>query len=133
MKSTLLALFLSVVGMNAFAQAAAPTLTTIVVNDEKENLLADSSSRTLYTFDVDKGQVTSMCTAKCAELWPAYILTAQEAAGVNAPFGVIVRESKQNQLTYNGQPVYTYALDRGVPADSGDGVGGVWHYIVVKP
>lgn len=110
---------------------AAPELTTTVTNDEGEVLLADSTGRTLYTFDLDKN-TSSACNADCAEVWPPYLLTANEAKNLKEPLGQIVRANKKIQLTYKGSPVYLYSFDRGPAADAGDGVGDVWHYIEIK-
>lgn len=111
---------------------SSPSLTTTVLNDEKEVLLADGFSRTLYIFDLDTGSGTSKCNADCAEVWPPYILTAQEAASVQAPLGSVVRANKKLQLTYNGNPVYSYIFDRAKGDDHGDGIGDVWHYVQIK-
>ncbi len=108
------------------------TLTREVKNDEKETLLADSFSKTLYVFDVDQNSGTSKCTGDCAEVWPPYILTPGEAAGLKAPLGSVARSNKKLQLTYSGRPVYTYIFDRSAGDDHGDGVGGVWHYLELK-
>jgi predicted lipoprotein with Yx(FWY)xxD motif len=108
------------------------SMTKLVQNDEKENLVADVYSRTLYVFDADLKQTTSKCDGVCAEHWPAVLLTADEAKALVAPLGAIVRTSNQLQLTFDGRPVYTYAFDRHVGDDQGDGLGGVWHYIEIK-
>ncbi|HWU44823.1 MAG TPA: hypothetical protein VN132_15330 [Bdellovibrio sp.] len=106
-----------------------PSLTTTVTNSEGESLVADSFSRTLYVFDMDQNQTTPMCTGDCAEIWPPYIVTADEAQGLMDPLGTITRTSGKMQLTYKGRPVYVYSLDREVGDDKGDGIGNVWHYI----
>jgi predicted lipoprotein with Yx(FWY)xxD motif len=95
-------------------------------------VVADTFNRTLYVFDVDSGSDTSKCIADCAEVWPPYILSADEAAGLQAPLGSITRDNKKLQLTYDGHPVYTYAFEREVGGDAGDGIGGVWHYIEIE-
>lgn len=106
-------------------------LTTISVNDEGENLLSDTRGSTLYVFDLDQNSSVSKCNAACAEVWPPYLLTETEVASLEAPFSSIIRDNKKAQLTYEGRPVYTYAFDRGLAADAGDGIGGVWHYIEI--
>lgn len=125
-----LLIILSLVGINAWAEPA--SFTTVAANKEGESILADSFARTLYVFDVDQGSNTSKCAADCAEVWPPFLLTATEAAGLQAPLGTIARANKKLQLTFNGRPVYTYMLDRQQGDDRGDGIGGVWHYIGVK-
>ena len=136
MKMKTLVWFVIIAPLFALADATTPvvpSLTNTVVNDEGESLLGDGSNRTLYVFDVDQSKAgSSLCNAKCAEVWPPYLLTAQEVAGLKAPLGSIVRDAGTVQLTYNGRPVYTYALDRHSADDQGDGIGGVWHYIQLK-
>jgi predicted lipoprotein with Yx(FWY)xxD motif len=116
--------------LNASAGQPQP-LTSQVKNDENEVLLADSFSRTLYIFDLDNGQATSACNGACAELWPPYLISADEVTGLVAPFGSLKRTSQKIQLTYQNHPLYTYAPDRKVGDDQGDDVGNVWHYIKV--
>lgn len=123
--------FLLLATSAAFAGDVKSTLTTISINEEGQKLLADSRGNTLYVFDVDLNQATSKCNAACAEVWPPYLITAQEVAELKAPLATITRENGKAQLTYNGRPVYTYAFDRGVADDGGNGIGGVWHYIEV--
>jgi predicted lipoprotein with Yx(FWY)xxD motif len=111
---------------------AVPALTREVQNNEKEVLLADSFGKTLYTFDLDLGSGTSRCKGDCAEVWPPYILTDEEKAHLALPFGAIERSNRKLQLTYDGQPVYTYIFDRAMGDDKGDNIGGVWHYIELE-
>jgi predicted lipoprotein with Yx(FWY)xxD motif len=112
------------------AEPGAPKpLTMVTTNSKGQNMLADTFGKTLYVFDVDQGKPTSACNGGCAEIWPPYLLSADEVARVVAPFGVVQRTSQQPQLTYNGRPIYTYIFDREINNDLGDGVGKVWHLI----
>ncbi len=107
-------------------------LTREVTNDEQEILLADSFGKTLYTFDLDIGAVTSKCKGDCAEVWPPYILSEEEKAKLVAPFGFVERTNKKIQLTFKGLPLYTYIFDRNEGEDKGDNIGGVWHYVEIE-
>jgi predicted lipoprotein with Yx(FWY)xxD motif len=107
-------------------------LTTITTNREGEPLLADAIGKTLYTFDLDKGTGTSVCSGDCAEVWPPLLVTAEETKFLQAPFGTVIRSNRKAQLTHEGQPVYSYAFDRVQGDEIGDGIGGVWHYIKVE-
>ncbi len=116
-----------------FSAAYAETVfVTQVTNAEAEVLLADSFNRTLYVFDKDVGQAVPTCTADCAETWPPYTISREEAATLTAPLAAVARANKQLQLTYMGRPLYTFAFERTKGADLGDGLGGVWHYVEVK-
>ncbi|UOF00598.1 COG4315 family predicted lipoprotein [Bdellovibrio reynosensis] len=111
--------------------ASASTLTSLVTNSQGEQLVADAYRRTLYVFDADLNQTVPACNGDCAEVWPPYLLTDQDAASLSGPLGKIIRMNGRQQLTYEGRPVYTYAYDRSVGDDLGNAVGGVWHSIVV--
>ena len=100
-------------------------LTKVVVNDENEHLVADLTNKTLYVFDLDQGKPAPACNADCAEVWPPYLVNADEKAKLVAPLGTIARANGKLQLTYDGRPVYTYAFDRKAADDQGDGLGGV--------
>jgi predicted lipoprotein with Yx(FWY)xxD motif len=116
----------------AFADQAPRSFVVEFTNDEKEVLITDEYHRTLYVFDNDLKQKSSVCNANCAETWPPYVVTAEEAATLKAPLGTLARANKSLQLTYLGRPLYLYAFDRAVGDDLGDGLGGVWHYIEIK-
>ena len=136
MKSIVFALALvsaPVLALAVPAQPAKPAVTFVsqITNDEGEVLLTDQFQRTLYVFDRDMGQAQSVCTGGCAETWPPYIVDAQEAAALTAPLGTLARGNGL-QLTYAGRPVYTFAFDRMIGDDHGDGLGGVWHYIEIQ-
>ncbi len=143
MKTTIALLALVLNASIALADYGTPTptpvavepkveLTTVTVNDEGEHLLADTKGNTLYVFDLDQGKPAPTCSTDCAEVWPPYLISASEAKNLVAPLGSIARANKKVQVTYEGRPVYTYAFDRGVAADAGDDIGGVWHYIELE-
>ena len=99
------------------------TATNVYVGTQYGNLL--------YTFDLDsKG--TSSCTQTCAEKWPPFVVSPEEAKLLASPFGTTVRASGLLQVTIDVKPVYTYYLNRVEGDDLGDGVGGVWHDIDFK-
>lgn len=94
-------------------------------------VLADSGGRTLYALDADRGG-TSSCYGRCAEAWPP-LLTEGDPHPSNgasaAEVGTGERRDGTAQVTYAGQPLYTYAGDEGPGEASGDGVvsfGGTW-------
>lgn len=125
---------MSSISMSAFAQYGEPTVALVseVQNDEGEVLLADSLGKTLYVFDVDLGTPTSQCVGDCAEVWPPYIITAEEAQTLVSPLGSVARTNGKLQLTRDGRPLYTYIFDRAKGDELGEGIGGVWHYIEIE-
>jgi predicted lipoprotein with Yx(FWY)xxD motif len=125
MKRVLFSLLL-LISTAALAQDGA--LTSEVVLSETEKILGDSFGRSLYTFDIDQPGV-SRCSGRCAEEWPPVLISAAEAALVQAPFSVHTRANGLLHLMLNNQPLYTYFLDRKVTDVKGDDIGGVWHII----
>ncbi len=119
-------LILATSAANAFA-GYQTTFVKAVSDDGSEYVLADSTKKTVYTFDNDPAEGAPACNGKCAEIWPPILLSDEEAARTVAPFGVVVRATGLKQLTHNGKALYNYFLDR-KPGDLlGDGIGGVWH------
>lgn len=89
------------------------------------------SGMTVYTFDPDQGQTTSVCNAACAEKWPPILLTSQEASELkDINLGTVKRTTGLIQLTFKGQPLYFYFADRISGEAKGDGVGDVWHVVL---
>lgn len=93
-------------------------------------VLVDSSGRTLYGFDRDRGGASS-CYGPCAETWPP--LLGDEPHPSNgaaaAKLGTAARRDGAVQVTYAGHPLYTYSGDEAPGEASGDGAssfGGSW-------
>ena len=89
-------------------------------------MLADSKGMTLYTFDKDKGKVSS-CYADCAKMWPPYAVQKGEKMGKD--WAKTKRKDGSMQWTYDGHPLYYYAEDKKAGDAMGDGKGGVWHVV----
>ncbi len=92
-------------------------------------ILANHSQMTAYVFDVDAPGV-SKCYGGCANAWPAILVQASDK--VTAPFAASKRTDGTLQLTYQNRPIYTYAGDANPGETNGDGLGGVWHLIVLR-
>jgi predicted lipoprotein with Yx(FWY)xxD motif len=98
--------------------------------------LVDSSGRTLYLFEADRGATTT-CDGACAQAWPPLTTSGgeQAASGVSAAdLGTSARRDGTTQVTYHGHPLYYYVAD-GKPGDTrGQGLnqfGAPWY--VVSP
>jgi predicted lipoprotein with Yx(FWY)xxD motif len=81
---------------------------------------------TLYTFDKDKGGVSS-CYGACASKWPPYLGTG----GYSMMMGwtLVPRKDGKKQWAYHGEPTYFYKGDHKKGDMTGDGIGGTWHII----
>ena len=99
--------------------------------------LIDSQGRTLYTFDRDRTNPTTLpsnCTGNCVATWPVYLEPGRVLTSNlrSSDFGVIIRTDGLNgatrqQTTYKGMPLYYYSPD-GAQRNKveGDGIGNIW-------
>lgn len=96
------------------------------VGGQPATVLADSRGLSVYTFDLDRAGVSN-CKGGCLTEWPPLHVAADET--IPAPFGKIVGNDGQPQLTLNGLPLYFYHDDK----NSGDVFGDYpkWHPILV--
>ena len=90
------------------------------VNDT--DVLADSEGRTLYTADVENGEIR--CTGACTSFWKPVEASANEAESASADLdldlGVVDRPGGGRQLTYEGLPLYSFT-EEGPGQLDGDG------------
>ena len=95
------------------------------------DVLVDRQGRTLYLFARDSGTV-SACTGACAVNWPPLLAQGTPLVGTGAtPSGVgrTTRPDGLSQLTYNGNPLYTFVNDKKPGDTNGEGIsafGGSW-------
>lgn len=72
----------------------------------------------VYTFGGDTVANQSACTGSCLAIWPA---VAPPAGALPAPWSSFARtDNGQQQLSYNGKPLYTFTGDSSLMA-AGDG------------
>jgi predicted lipoprotein with Yx(FWY)xxD motif len=77
-------------------------------------ILVDSQGRTLYLFEKDTGS-KSTCSGACASAWPPFRTsgTPKAGSGVTASLlGTTTRSDGNDEVTYNGHPLYYYAGDQ---------------------
>jgi len=100
-------------------------------------VLTDQSGKTLYTPE-QEASGTIKCTGSCLSFWfPVTVAngaTPRPAGALTGTLGSIQRPDGGRQLTYNGEPLYTFRLDTGPGQSHGDNFtdhfGGqtfVWH------
>jgi predicted lipoprotein with Yx(FWY)xxD motif len=87
------------------------------------DVLADSGGKTLYTAAVEKGG-NIRCVGACTSFWHPLLgssADAKKAGGeLSANLGVVRRPDGQQQLTFDGLPLYTFA-EEGAGKLDGDG------------
>ena len=94
-----------------------------VASVDGTDVLADSAGKTLYTAAVEKGGKVR-CVGACTTFWQPMLASkaaAEKAAGnLGAQLGVVKRPGGQEQLTFDGLPLYTFA-EEGSGKLQGDG------------
>lgn len=97
-------------------------------------ILVDSRGRTLYAFGHDLKN-KSRCSGACAQNWPPAASPAKPrvAKGIDrSKLRVIKRADGSRQLSFNGHPLYRFALDTARGDTNGQNVtafGGTWHVV----
>jgi len=132
-KKVKLAVFVTVLAASVLATAALASTETSTIalrSTAVGKVLVGANGRTLYLFTADKG-AKSVCYGKCATYWPPLIAGKPTAgAGLNASrLGTTKRKDGKLQVTYNGHPLYYFALDKKAGDIKGQGVvhfGGTW-------
>jgi predicted lipoprotein with Yx(FWY)xxD motif len=100
-------------------------------------VLTDQSGKTLYTPE-QEANGTIKCTGSCLSFWfPVTVasgVTPHAGSGLTGKLASIQRPDGTSQVTYNGEPLYTFKLDSGPGQTHGndftDSFGGqsfVWH------
>ena len=110
-----------------------PAKTVLTVRTTKiGSVLATSAGQTVYWFSKDvKGSGKSACSGSCLAAWPVVAGAPVAAAGVRlaGKLGTITRPGGVLQATYNGYPLYTYAMDLTPGQTLGNDAAGMWHVI----
>jgi predicted lipoprotein with Yx(FWY)xxD motif len=133
----LVALAVAACGGGGAATAATPktssgaSATVGVANSSLGSILVDSTGRTLYLFKADVG-TKSACSGPCATAWPPLLATGKPTAGTGltaSKLGTITRSGGNQQVTYNGHPLYLFIKDKKPGQTTGEGVtafGAAW-------
>jgi predicted lipoprotein with Yx(FWY)xxD motif len=106
------------------ATAAAPSTgaETVAVEElgDAGSVLVDMSGQALYTSDVEAdGRV--LCTDGCEAFWtPLTIDSGKPDGSVPGELDVVERPDGSNQVTYDGQPLYSFS-EEGPGEVTGDG------------
>jgi predicted lipoprotein with Yx(FWY)xxD motif len=109
--------------VNASAASSGPGSGLVSIQDVGgTNVLADSEGRSLYSADVEKGQIR--CTGACTSFWDPVAASAEQAKTASADLGLdlgaVERPEGDSQLTFKGLPLYTFT-EEGPGQLEGDG------------
>lgn len=95
--------------------------------------LTESNGQTVYVF-TDDMEGMSHCDDACAKVWPPVLTTGKPMAGPGVKADLIgtIDSGDQQQVTYNGMPLYTFIRDTSAGAVNGEGInhfGGSWYVV----
>ena len=94
-----------------------------VANVDGTDVLADSAGKTLYSAAAEKGGEIH-CVAACTSSWKPMLASSADAekaaTELEANLGVVKRPDGDEQLTFDGLPLYTFA-EEGAGKLDGDG------------
>jgi predicted lipoprotein with Yx(FWY)xxD motif len=90
-------------------------------------MLVGPTGAALYTNDQDSGGKPKCVSSDCTAIWiPLSVPAGQQpsaAAGVGGTIATVALPSGKDQVTLNGKPLYTFALDAQPGQVHGNGVG----------
>ena len=121
-------------GRSAAASPAAGTSkpAVAVASSNLGDVLVDAQGRTVYLFGADNG-TKSACSGACAVNWPPLVTSGTPTVGNGAAtslVGTATRSGGEQQVVYNGHPLYLFAGDQKAGDTNGQGVnafGGSWY------
>jgi len=121
-------------GNSSSAPAAAGGNTVSQKTIGSQQVLVDSSGKTLYWFAIDTSSA-SKCSGTCLTFWPVVKGPVTAGSGVTGTLGTITRSDGTKQATYLGHPLYTFAGDTAAGQNKGNGInqdGGLWYEMTVS-
>jgi predicted lipoprotein with Yx(FWY)xxD motif len=110
-------------GSDSDGETAARSGLVSVADVDGTDVLADAQGRTLYTTTAEKGG-TIKCVDACTSFWAPVTASAaqaeQAAADLETDLAVVERPDGEQQLTFNGRPLYSFT-DEDAGKLEGDG------------
>jgi len=104
----------------------------INLNGQMVTVLTTFDGQTLYTYNADMAS-NSSCTGACARQWPPLLSNGQVISTTSITGSLTVHTTANGpQVTYNGNPLYTYAGDMGAEQTNGQGVNNMWQVAAVR-
>lgn len=119
--------------------AATEVVVASAVSNAKigRSILVNPAGKTLYKFSADTDAM-SACTGSCAAAWPPLTVasgtTPKGGSGATGTFGTINRSDGTRQVTYDGEPLYTFSGDSSAGEVNGQNItsdGGIWTVVTI--
>ena len=116
---------------------AAPSSAVSVKQTSLGKTLVDGNGRSLYLFQADKANLSTLSAAGKA-VWPPFTATTKPAAlggAVASQIGTIKGSQGAGQVTYGGHPLYYYVGDQTAGQTRGQGLnqfGALWYVLATN-
>jgi predicted lipoprotein with Yx(FWY)xxD motif len=113
--------------------ATASTVKTASNATLGHTVLVDATGMTLYSLSAERNGKFICATSACEAIWHPLISSGGAPAGVES-LGTVRRPNGQQQVTYKGMPLYTFAQDAKAGDAKGQGVKdvGTWSAVVTS-
>lgn len=102
-------------------------------NAKLGSVLVDSQGMTLYALSAERGGKWICTSSGCLQVWhPVTVAAGTTPTGV-ASLSVVKRPDGTEQVTYKGEPLYTFSQDKAPGQANGQGIKdvGVWGAVTV--
>jgi predicted lipoprotein with Yx(FWY)xxD motif len=122
-------------GSGQSAAAGSAVVVKTANNAKLGTVLVDAKGMTLYRLSGERGDKLICTTTGCLKLWhPLVASGATTPSGGVASLGVIKRSGGVEQVTYKGEPLYTFAQDNAPGTANGQGFKdvGTWNAVTTK-
>jgi predicted lipoprotein with Yx(FWY)xxD motif len=120
-------------GTNVAVSSKSTGSTIALRKTDLGTFLVDPQGRTLYLFEADKTNMSN-CSGACLSIWPPFTSSTKPKAGSGVDASKIGTIAN-NQVTYNGHPLYTYVGDQKPGDTSGEGLdqfGAKWYVLAAS-
>lgn len=116
----------------AGAEGAVGTAKVEVAKTALGQVLVDAEGRTLYLYKKDTQGKASTCDGSCAVTWPPVEVKDKPTAGTGidaSKLTMVKRADGNEQVAYDGWPLYRYDGDKNAGDTTGEGVNSVWYAV----
>lgn len=124
-------------GSSSPAPAATPssgtTVKTATISSVGSTALVNSQGFTLYRLTGEHAGKFICTSSACLAAWhPLTVSSGSKPSGSVGSLGVVKRSNGMIQVTYKGEPLYTFAHDSAPGQATGEGLKDVGTWLVIK-
>ena len=119
-------------GVASAGATSAASIGIKVASTKFGKIVVNGRGMSAYFYDLDKANSgKSVCSGVCLTYWPPILSATSKptASGISGRISTIATSTGKRQITINGRPIYTYALDKAPGDVNGQGVQGIWHVL----